>query len=131
MPTAPMNFFKTCEEYLSKDSIMEIPKRIRGIYVLFKKKGLKFNVIYIGLSKTGIRRKINSHYKSKKKSPHWSHYSYFEVHDNISSQEIIELEGLLRHIYRKDSHANIFNAQRSHKEFRKIRRKPTIKRETK
>jgi len=36
----------------------------------------------------------------------------FEVWDNIRDDEIVELEGLFRHIYRDDSRANTLNVQR-------------------
>ena len=40
-----------------------------------------------------------------------THYSFFEVHDNISSDEILELEGLLLHIFRHDSRIKLENQQ--------------------
>jgi len=45
-----------------------------------------------------------------------------EVWDNIRDEEIIELEGLFRHLYRKDSRANALNVQRGFKKARKVRR---------
>ncbi|GAF97179.1 unnamed protein product, partial [marine sediment metagenome] len=32
----------------------------------------------------------------------WTHFSIFEVWENITENEIKELEGLFRQIYRKD-----------------------------
>jgi hypothetical protein len=32
----------------------------------------------------------------------WTHYSIFEVHDNVTGDEIRELEGLLLRIFRHD-----------------------------
>jgi hypothetical protein len=45
----------------------------------------------------------------------------YEVWDNIQSDEIAELEGLFRHIYRLDSHANKLNVAKSYLELRRIR----------
>ncbi len=44
--------------------------------------------------------------------------AFFEVWENIRNDEIIELEGLFRHIYRLDSRANELNKQRG---FRKLK----------
>src|ERR1017187_6611335 len=105
MPIAKMKFFKQCTEFCPKVDKKYIPPNTRGIYILYMKKGAKYDAIYIGMSrgkKLGIRERIFGHANSKRKSSNWSHFSFFEVHDNISSLEIEEIEGLLRHIYRKD-----------------------------
>lgn len=71
--------------------------------------------------RVGIRRRLDSHRRSKRKGPLWTHFSVFEVWDNIRDEEIAELEGLFRHIYRRDSNANRLNLQRGYKNARKIR----------
>ena len=89
-----------------------------------QKTGRSFNVVYVGMArgeKTGMFERITRHAKSKRKGPHWSHFSLFEVHDNISEQEVEELEGLFRHIYRKDKNANKFNKQKRHHKLFRIR----------
>jgi len=45
----------------------------------------------------------------------------FEVWDNIRDEEVAELEGLFRHIYRRDSAANRLNIQRGFKKARSVR----------
>lgn len=57
----------------------------------------------------------------KYKAGLWTHCSVFEVWDNIRDEEIIELEGLFRHIYRYDTKANSLNVQRGFKKLRKVR----------
>ncbi len=57
------------------------------------------------------------------KADHWTHFSIYEVWDNISAEEIEELEGLFRHIHRRDSTANALNKQRSFRPLERIRRK--------
>lgn len=51
----------------------------------------------------------------------WSHFSIFKVWDNIGEDEVEELEGLFREIYRKDTKANRFNKQRKCKKIQDIR----------
>jgi hypothetical protein len=51
----------------------------------------------------------------------WSHFSLFEVWDNIDEAEIAELEGLFREIYRKDKRANRFNRQKKCKAIQTVR----------
>ena len=73
-------------------------------------------------SNTGhIRGRLKSH--RKKKEGLWSHFSIFEVWDNIRDEEIRELEGLFREIYKEDSSANKLNKQKG---FKKLKRIPKI-----
>ena len=92
------------------------------MYVLYckrRKKGReKFDVVYVGMTTSGMRSRLRSH--QQKKGDLWTHFSAFEVWDNIRDEEIVELEGLFRHIYRKDSRANALNVQRGFKKAGKI-----------
>jgi hypothetical protein len=45
----------------------------------------------------------------------------FEVWDNVRDDEIRELEGLFRHIYKRDSGANRLNIARGFKALAKVR----------
>jgi hypothetical protein len=69
--------------------------------------------------KGGIRGRLKGH--RRKKVGLWSHCSIFEVWDNIRDDEIVELEGLFRHIYKKDSRANKLNKQRGFKKLKMVR----------
>jgi len=71
-------------------------------------------------SPSGIKGRLTRH--SKKKSGLWTHFSIFKVWDNIRNDEIKELEGLFRHLYKHDSRANILNKQKGFTTMRKIRR---------
>ena len=136
MATSELRLIKHCVEYFerSEDNIKYIPRKIRGIYVLYKKRSKKmkptgddaYDVVYIGMAggekQAGVGGRLRSHYKHKEG---WTHFSVFEVWDNIREEEVRELEGILRHIFRKDSHANILGVQKS---FKKL---TIIKRETK
>ena len=59
--------------------------------------------------------RLNRHVKSNDKK--WTHFTIFEVHDNITNAEIKELEGLILYIYRMDSAANKHNIQKRYKPF--------------
>ncbi len=62
-----------------------------------------------------------SHARSKRKGKLWTHFSAFEVWGNIRDEEVAELEGLFRHIYRKDSAASALNIQRGFKKASRVR----------
>jgi len=122
MPSvAPCRFFKNAYEFVGRKRRDDIPDHTRGIYVLLKRKEHgKYDVVYIGCSagiRSGIWARMKSHDNSKLD---WTHFSVFEVHDNISREEIRELEGLFLSIYRLDSRANRLNRQRSHGKLNEI-----------
>jgi hypothetical protein len=123
MPRAECKFIKRLDEFLPKTEISNVPANTRGIYALLKEKEKdSFDVVYIGLSawgkECGIASRLRKH--NRKKGVEWTHFTIFEVHDNISDNEICELEGLFRHIYRKDTTANRLNKQVRYKKFNKI-----------
>jgi hypothetical protein len=70
----------------------------------------------------GIRARLKSHARSKRKGSLWTHFSIFAVWPNISDAQVAELEGLFRHIYRKDTRANELAVQKSFKRLRAVRR---------
>lgn len=72
------------------------------------------------MAKVGIRGRIKHHIKSKQGL--WSHFSYFAVWDNVQDNEITELEGLFRHIYKYDSRANTLNKQKAFKKLGVLRK---------
>jgi hypothetical protein len=100
--------------------IIDIPARTRGIYVLYKyqPKVDMYNVVYVGMTGAGVKKRIQSHLRSKGTS--WTHFSIFEVWDNIREEEIRELEGLFRHLYKFDTRANRLNKQKSFKPLNKM-----------
>jgi hypothetical protein len=64
---------------------------------------------------------LESHRRNKPKL--WTHFSVYEVWDNIAKQQVEELEGLFRHIYRYDNEANKLNQQKSYSPLKKIHRR--------
>jgi len=129
MGQSELRLIKNAVEYVPKEQFKTIPRMLRGIYVLYKQRGVKnaqshhYDVVYIGMATRNIRSRLNQHNKSKQKSEGWSHFSAFEVWDNIRDDEIEELEGLFRHLYRFDSRANVLNAQKGYKKLFRIRKK--------
>ncbi len=120
MPKSELRLIKNAREYLSKDERFEIPPRTRGIYVLYMQRGAAnahshhYDFVYMGMAtKGGIRGRISEHIRTKGNL--WTHFSCFEVWDNISNEEITELEGLFRHLYQYDSKANALNQQKGYK----------------
>ncbi len=123
MPVAPLSLIKRYDEFRPMDDKNSIPKNTRGIYVLLKHRGEAFNVVYVGMAggdKSGIQGRLNSHARSLRKKGKWSHFSLFEVHDNITRETIQELEGLFRHIYRKDSLSLKLGIQKKFKGFKNV-----------
>lgn len=113
---------KSIDEFVPKDRISELPNDSRGIYVLLDKRKTEagkdvFDVVYVGMSKWNIRHRLSTHARSKRKSDLWSHFSVFQVNENIPSSVVTEMEGLLRRIYRKDSNANRINKYKGFKKF--------------
>ena len=119
-----MRLIKTALEYRHIDELSHVPVNIRGIYALYKKQGKYYNLVYIGMSGKEARGRIKGRlYRHKRnKSKIWTHFSYYEVWDNISDLEIKELEGLFRQLYRFDGRANTLNKQQTHKPLIKVRR---------
>jgi hypothetical protein len=128
MPVSELRLIQRCSEFCPQDSINLVQPNTRRIYALLKRikttaaKQPKLDVVYIGMArglKTGIRGRLISH--NKRLGGEWTHFSVFEVWDNIGETEIAELEGLFRHIYRKDRKANRLNTQRGFLKLKKVR----------
>jgi hypothetical protein len=111
----------------------DVPKQLRGIYVLYRclsktpTRSSRYEVQYVGMTATGardgIRGRLKRHARSRRKEKRCTHFSVFEVWDNIRDDEIAELEGLFRYIYRKDPEANALNKQRGFKKMKLVESK--------
>lgn len=124
MSISELRLIKSVLEFIPKDSINLVPIKTRGIYALYQKDGKNvFNLVYIGMArgkKSGIRKRLLMH--NKRKRDLWTHFSMFEVWDNIREDEIEELEGLFRHLFRHDSTANRLNKQKGYKKLTRLRK---------
>ena len=67
-----------------------------------------------------VRRRLRAHVRHK--GSEWTHFSVYEVWDNIRQDEIKELEGLLRQIYRFDFNANRLNLAKGFNKLGDVRR---------
>jgi hypothetical protein len=121
---APLRIIKRCRLYQKRGDWKPVPRLTRGIYVLYqeRKKGV-FDVVYIGVGGTAkvarraITARLDHHHRTK---DDWTHYSFFEVHDNISGDEIRELESLLLEIFFRKSRSALVNIQSGTKALRKL-----------
>lgn len=125
MPISPCYLFKNSFEFKPREDFESVPAYVRGIYVLYERKDDgAMDVVYIGMARgeqSGARGRLRKHLENPKKV--WSHFSVYQVWDNIPKEQIEELEGLFRHLYRKDSTANRFNVQKTYGPLARIRRK--------
>lgn len=121
MRTSTSLLFKSFHEFVPKAEINNLPKKMRGIYALYKSESEEkfFNLMYVGMTDSGAKGRILSH--SKNKAEGWTHCSIFEVWDNITLEQIQELEALFLHVLRKDSSANALNIQKGSKVFRTLK----------
>mgnify|MGYP001602181020 CR=1 FL=1 len=127
MPESALRLIRRRREYMPVDDIAQLPPGMRGIYVLYRHaparggKPQRYEVVYVGMATTGgIRGRLRSHRRTKRDL--WTHCSVFEVWDNIRDEEVAELEGLFRHLYRHDSTAGALNKQRSFKAMMRVER---------
>jgi hypothetical protein len=118
-----MRLIKSALEYRKKGEISKVPGGVRGIYCLYKKRGKSYALVYVGMSGVNgrVAARLRKHAKSLNKD--WSHFSYYEVWDNITDAEIAELEGLFLQLSRFDKNTNLQNSQNTHKPLIQLRRK--------
>lgn len=118
-----MRLIKRIAEFRPIEELNLVPRKRRGIYVLYRRRmraGAEyFNVVYVGMATNGMQGRLRSH--RRKKDGLWTHFSIFEVWDNIRDEEIAELEGLFRFFYRKDRKANALNVQKNFKRAKLVR----------
>lgn len=127
MPQSELRLIKRFAEYVPQEHTSSVPTKIRGIYALYRRRRsrgkYRFDVVYVGMAaiggRGGLRGRLISH--RRRKGNLWTHFSVFQAWDNIRDEEIKELEGLFRHLYRKDTRANRLNVQRGFKKMRRIR----------
>jgi hypothetical protein len=127
MVVSDLRLIRRSAEFRPRSEVDLAPHGKRGIYVLLKygpKNRRNFDVVYVGMAagpRGGLRRRLKNHARKKGERGLWTHFSAFEVWDNIRGEEIQELEGLSRHIYRKDRRANRLNRQRTFKKLIRVR----------
>ena len=123
MPSqSPLRLIKRWKRYEPREKCGEIPPMTRGVYVLYKRDGEDYNVTYIGIAglgrRSGAAGRLKSHNARKEG---WTHFSLFEVHDNITCDEIRELEALLLGIFRHDPRIELTNKQKGSSKLYQLR----------
>lgn len=124
MEQSPLRLIRRCVEHLPAARWKELPWGIRGIYVLYqyRPRGGRYDFVYVGMAsagrRSGIRGRLRRHIL--KKPGLWSHFPVYEVWNNVRDEEVIELEGLFRHIYKSDSRANKLNIQKGFSKLRQV-----------
>jgi hypothetical protein len=128
-----LRLIKRWRRYEDRGDWEPIPHKARGLYVLYKEgpanrdskdKTRVMQVAYIGIAgigkrlTTGIGARLRNHDKSKKD---WTHYSFFEVHDNVTREDIRELESLLLVIFRHDPRIELANKYRGSSKLHRLR----------
>lgn len=110
---SPLRLIKRGMRYEPRANVRRLPPKTRGVYVLYEhEKRAGYTVVYIGVagigrnSDSGMRGRLEKHRAGIK---NWTHFSAFEVHDNITGDEIRELEALLLAIFRDDPRIKIAN----------------------
>jgi hypothetical protein len=127
---ALLRLVKRWQRYRPRAEWSAVPRDTRGFYVLYANVRPKTgrvkqaDVTYIGISglgeRSGIRSRLRRHNQSK---PDWKHFSFFEVHDNVTGEEIRELEALLLQIFQHDSRVGLSNVQTGSRKFRQARKR--------
>jgi hypothetical protein len=121
-----LRLIESCAEFLPQEDVVKVPHGSRGIYVLLwhpskAKKKENYRVVYIGMSRRGIKGRLEKHKRSASKSDLWNYFSVYLVWPSITDEEIVELEGLFRAIYRRDPKANRIAVQKSFRKLRGVR----------
>lgn len=123
---SPLRLIKRWRRYEQRGQCDFLLPVTRGVYVLYRRTREGYEVVYIGVGgvrkdpKSGIGGRVRKHEKSRK---HWSHYSFFEVHDNVSREEILELESFLLAIFRHDSRIGLANKQKGSGKLASLRKR--------
>lgn len=122
---SPLRLIKLWKRHQVRKQWKGVPPKTRGLYVLYQnRKGTEaYEVVYIGIAgignkgRSGIRGRLKSHDRNKK---NWTHYSFFEVHDNVFTEEIRELEILLLGIFCDDPRIKLLNMQTGSKKLSQL-----------
>ena len=88
-PLLPVQF---AHEFVPVAEVSKIPKRVRGLYVLYRSVGRRsMKVVYIGMARgeqSGVKGRLRQHQRNK--AEEWTHVSVYEVWDNIPAQQVEE-----------------------------------------
>ena len=135
MALSECHLIKNSLEYVAAEDTRLVPAKIRGLYVLYQQtpgkesSRVRFDVVYVGMARgkaSGIAGRLHSHRRDPKKRDLWTHFSVYEVWDNVSEEEVEELEGLFRHLFRYDSTANALATQKAYKPLQAVAKRSRV-----
>ena len=126
MSASPCFLFKNSfvQKVATDENIAALPDKVRGIYVLYVKDEKYMNAVYVGITRgkaIGVKSRLRSHLTKKKGG--WTHFSFFEVWDNIPKEQVEELEGLFLNIFGKDRNSLGLNVVKANTKLNSITRK--------
>jgi hypothetical protein len=65
MRESPLRLVKRSAEFILKENLKLLPKKLRGIYVLYKQSRvrgvIKYDVLYVGMATAGRRGGVSRH----------------------------------------------------------------------
>ena len=127
MPKKKKLLFKRYSEKVSIRDIEKVPGKTRGLYALLNERRRYgkhrggYDVVYVGISRVrkskGILERLESHKKSIRKKGKWTHFRIFEANNGTHGRQILELEAVIRFLYKDDKHANYLNEQKKSKKY--------------
>jgi len=95
-----LRFIRCFAEFLEPTEISQLKNGL--LYLRRVDDGKEcYDVKYIGMSRGdrfGMNGRLRAHRRSKRKYDGRTHFSIFEVWDNVTKEEIEELEGFARHL---------------------------------
>ena len=107
MKVSPCYLFSRSLEFCPAEDIDLVPPGTKGIYVLYQSLNADLmELIYIGVGFgecSGLHGRLKMH---RDLQPNvWTHFSVFQVWDNITKKQIKELAGFFRHVFRRGIYA--------------------------
>lgn len=122
-----LRFIRRWRRYQLRGDWSRMSKGTRGVYALYRRTGTadEYQVGYLGIAGVGkdggggIRGRLKTHHRKKSG---WTHYSAFEVHDNVTREAIREFEALLLGIFRHDGRMELANKQKGSKKLYELRK---------
>lgn len=123
-----LRLVKRWRRYEARGDWKPVPPKTRGFYVLYWEKRSpekNYEVVYIGVAGLGkkVRRGIGGRLRAHdRRLKRWSHYSFYEVHDNVTREDIREMESLLLVIFKHDPRIRLENVQKGSRALYKLRR---------
>jgi hypothetical protein len=111
------------------DVLAEKEPPVRGLYALFMKRRNKFDVVYVGMTRSrqrGFRSRLWGHRRSARKSGKWNHFSVFEFKKDVSDRQIAEFEGMFREIFAQDRRAMGLNRQKGYGPLKRCLKKTAL-----